>query len=29
MKFVSDLYQVCRFIWVLRFYPSIKLTGMI
>jgi hypothetical protein len=26
IKFVSDLWQVCGFLWVLRFLPPIKLT---
>jgi hypothetical protein len=29
IKFVSDLRQVGDFLWVLRFSPPIKLTGMI
>jgi len=28
-KFVSDLLQVCGFLWVLRFPPPIKLTTTI
>ena len=28
-KFVSDLRQVCGFLWVLRFPPQIKLTTTI
>ena len=29
IKFVSDLWQVCGFLWVLRFPPPIKLTDTI
>ena len=29
IKFVSDLRQVCGFLWVLRFPPPIKLTATI
>ena len=29
IQFVSDLRQVGGFLWVLRFPPPIKLTGMI
>ena len=29
IKFVSDLQQVCGFLWVLRFPPPIKLTAII
>jgi len=29
IKFVSDLRQIGRFLWVLRFLPPIKLTAMI
>ena len=29
VKFVSDLRQVCGFLWVLWFPPEIKLTAMI
>ena len=29
IKFVSDLWQVCGFLWVLRFPPPIKLTATI
>ena len=29
IKFVSNLWQVCGFLWVLRFPPSIILTAMI
>jgi hypothetical protein len=28
-KFVSDLWQVCGFLWVPRFPPQIKLTATI
>jgi hypothetical protein len=29
IKFVSDVLQVCGFLWVLRFPPPIKLTATI
>jgi hypothetical protein len=29
MLMVSDLWQVCGFLWVLQFPPPIKLTAMI
>ena len=29
IKFFSDLWQVCGFLWVLRFPPPIKLTAII
>jgi hypothetical protein len=29
IKFVSDLRQVCGFLWILQFPPPIKLTAMI
>ena len=29
IKFVSDLWQVCGFLWVLRIPPPIKLTAKI
>ena len=29
IKFVSDLWKVCGFLWVLRFPPLIKLTAAI
>ena len=28
-KFVIDLWQVCGFLWVLQFFPPIKLTATI
>ena len=28
IKFVSDLQQICGFLWILRFPPPIKLTNM-